>query len=64
MNPPICGKCKVRMTQGIAIKNGLSGMNDFSGDKTCCTVHLDPKKAEVINCWKCPKCGYSIYVEA
>lgn len=48
------------MKEGIALKNGYSGIPDFAGDTHVCTLSIDTTKADIISVWKCPKCGHSI----
>lgn len=48
------------MKTGIALDNTVVGLNDFLGDKENCTLYRGGP-AEMIDVWKCPKCGHSIY---
>jgi DNA-directed RNA polymerase subunit RPC12/RpoP len=56
---PKCPRCKVKLKKGIAIEQTFSGMPDFLSSKDVVTLSLGGS-GKVINCWKCPKCGYSI----
>jgi len=47
------------MKEGMALQNTLTGLPDFPGDTFACTVSRDGP-AEMVACWKCPKCGHSI----
>jgi hypothetical protein len=58
-NPPECRRCKVPMKEGTALQNTLEGYPDFPGDTSACTVSRTGP-AEIVKCWKCPKCGHSI----
>lgn len=53
-----CKDCGVLLEEGIALQNRLSGLPDFIGSKEIVTVSYG-KDADVVNCWKCPLCGYS-----
>ena len=46
------------MINGKALQNTLSGIPDFLGDDEVCTISYSII-AEMIDCLKCPECGYS-----
>ncbi len=54
----ICPRCKIEMTRGIALRENVSGIPDFIGDDTVCTMSPDGT-ARLISCLKCPVCGLS-----
>lgn len=55
-----CKKCYVEMKSGIALENTVVGLPDFSSDKAPCTVSAGGP-GKLVDCMKCPSCGYSIY---
>jgi len=56
-----CKRCNILMVKGKALENILSGIPDFIGDTQVCT--LSPSgKTKLIDCLKCPECGYSVKV--
>ena len=54
-----CKKCKIKLKEGTALINSLTGLPDFIGDKTICTVSASGN-ASLHKVLKCPSCGYSI----
>ena len=54
-----CKKCGATMKDGQALVNRLTGIPDFIGDDTVCTVSAS-SKADIVDCLKCPECGYSV----
>ena len=56
-----CGKCNVEMEKGQALQDKLDGTPDFIGDDEVCTVSPSGK-AKMIECLKCPECGYSVTI--
>lgn len=58
---PMCRRCKARMKRGAALRNTLVFFDDFGGDAgTYGTTFSATGPAEMVACWKCPKCGKSI----
>jgi len=53
-----CLKCGHEMEPGIAIVCGVTGVEDFPN--VICTVSADPTKPKLIDCLKCPGCGWSV----
>src|SRR5689334_21884532 len=58
---PRCRKCKVAMKDGQALINTLVLHDDFGGDAASngCTMSYSGA-AQMVACWKCPKCGKSL----
>jgi ribosomal protein L37AE/L43A len=55
-----CNKCKYFLVKGIATQQTyVGGMPDFAGDKHSSTFSAGGP-GFVVECWKCPKCGYSV----
>lgn len=54
-----CIRCQVPLVSGKALENTLVGYPDFLGDSDVCTVSPGGP-GKLIECLKCPKCGYSI----
>lgn len=52
-----CRKCGADMQPGVAIGQTLTGMPDFIGGE-CCTVSPGGP-GKLIECLKCPECGWS-----
>lgn len=53
----ICKKCRKKMTPGIALQQTYTGTPDFPGGEV---VTMSPGgPGRLINCLKCPGCGYS-----
>lgn len=48
------------MKPGIALENTLTGMPDFIGSDEVITLHYGGP-GKIIECLKCPNCGFSIY---
>ena len=46
------------MKKGIALEQTYDGIPDFIGSKEVVTVSPSGS-GKLIECWKCPKCGYS-----
>jgi len=56
---PFCKYCKTKMQESKAIAQTYTGAPDFPGDKHCVT--LSPGgKGKLIDCYKCPLCGWSV----
>lgn len=59
---PKCKKCHIEMEKGTALENTLVGFPDFPGDTGledgCTMSRVGPP--QIVPCWKCPQCGYSI----
>jgi hypothetical protein len=53
-----CRKCGADMQPGVAIEQTLVGIADFIGGE-CCTVSPGGK-GKLIECSKCPECGWSV----
>ena len=47
------------MVEGKALVDQMDGIPDFIGDDFVCTVSPNGK-ADLVDCYKCPKCGYSV----
>jgi hypothetical protein len=56
-----CNRCKILMLPGQALIDNMSGKADFAGDKHPVTVSHNGT-AQMVNCLKCPECGYSAHV--
>lgn len=55
----ICAKCLTDMRPGIALAQTYTGIGDFNDRDD--VVTLSPGgPGEVIHCWKCPACGWSV----
>lgn len=54
-----CKKCDSEMKEGKALIDNLDGMPDFIGDDHVYTVSPDGT-AELVDCLKCEKCGWSM----
>lgn len=54
----VCRKCHVHLVSGVAIQQTLTGIPDFTGSKEVVTVSRGGP-GKLIQCWKCPKCGWS-----
>ena len=57
-----CPKCKVPMLPGKAMQSTWVGSPDFPGQDGTeheCTMNAGGP-GKLINCIKCPECGYSI----
>jgi hypothetical protein len=54
-----CPRCKVLLKRGIALIPTYGGKPDFIGSKEVVTVSM-VGCGKVVNCLKCPKCGYSV----
>lgn len=57
-----CKRCNVPLVEGEALQNRLAGLPDFIGDtgrEAVCTVSYS-READLIECLKCPECGYSV----
>lgn len=55
-----CKKCNGAMKPSKAIVCKLTGYPDFPGDNHACTVSPDPRQPELVDCFKCSTCGFSI----
>ena len=54
-----CKKCQTPMTSGIALMQTHTGIGDFHDGDTVAT--LSPGgPGEMVACWKCPACGWSM----
>lgn len=55
----VCRKCRILMLPGKALQSMLGGVGDFhDGDNV---VTLSPTgEARLIDCLKCPACGWSV----
>lgn len=55
-----CRRCNVEMRPGKALVQTLTaGAPDFPGDTHGSTMSADGP-GRMVDCWKCPKCGYSV----
>jgi len=54
----ICPHCGIEMGDGQALLDELDGYPDFVGNDTLCTISPSGK-AKLIECLKCPDCGFS-----
>ena len=54
-----CKKCEGDMQPGVAIRNTLTGMPDFPGDRHATTVSPGGP-GKLIDCMKCTACGWSV----
>lgn len=57
-----CKKCKVTMVSGLALEQTwTTGLPDFIGDTNpiCQTMSMGGP-GRLINCLKCPECGWSV----
>ncbi len=56
---PTCRRCNTQAKRGKALKNTLAGSSEWAdGDMEGATLTLSGN-ADLIDCWKCPKCGHS-----
>lgn len=59
--PDNCPRCRTTLVQGKALQNALVGSPDFPGDtgfEAGCTLSYSGE-AKMVDCLKCPECGYS-----
>jgi hypothetical protein len=56
-----CNKCHGKMVEGEALQNTLTGLPDFEGDTSPCTVSMNGQAA-LVKVKKCQDCGYSFTV--
>lgn len=55
-----CKKCELRMRSGLALEQTyVGGALDFPSDHHAVTVSAGGP-GRLIECWKCPACGYSV----
>ena len=54
-----CKECGTPLKTGIALDDVMDGIPDFAGDDFVCTVSPSGK-AKLIECLKCPACGWSV----
>ena len=56
----VCPKCKVPLKPGKAIQSTIvGGSPDFAADGEVVT-YSEGGPGKLIDCLKCPKCGYSV----
>lgn len=58
--PGSCVRCNTMLEPGKAMENTLVGIPDFIGDPYPVTVSPGGP-GKLIDCLKCPTCGYSVY---
>lgn len=56
----ICKKCETQMVVGQAIKPAVE---DFGVRIVAINHTIKPEELTIIDCWKCPNCGHSEYLE-
>lgn len=56
MSAPTCARCNTPMTPGKAIEQANTGKPEFLGSEV---VTLSPGPGRLVDCWKCPACGWS-----
>ena len=57
---PVCAKCSLPMIRGKALEQTyVGGTPDFPGDTHASTFSAGGP-GRLIDCWKCPECGWSI----
>lgn len=57
---PVCAKCGIQLVPGRAIENtAVGGAPDFDESDMVVTMHVGGP-GKMIDCLKCPGCGYSV----
>lgn len=56
--PPRCQCCQTELKPGIAMQSTVTGISDFIGGE--CVTLSPGGPGKVIDCLKCPQCGYSV----
>ena len=57
---PNCAKCNTNMKIGVAIYNGIDPLARYFVPQH---DYIQKHPIQVINCYKCPKCGHSQTVD-
>lgn len=58
---PTCPRCNVPLVTGKVQKTASVSSPDFLGDPMSegCTTNEVVVPGQLVDCWKCPQCGYS-----
>lgn len=59
-HPPTCRHCQSHMQRGLFTEQTfVGGMPDFPGDTIASTFSAGGP-GRLVECWKCPECGWSV----